>query len=108
MSNTQAFMKGCLLVAMAAFAVVATQGLPVSAQYYDGYDYGNDYYDDSGFDSDYDDEWWEDSPYYSEEEWYDPSDWFDGNDSHGTTTTTRHTIRRTITTMTTSGSSVRP
>jgi hypothetical protein len=23
--------------------------------------------------------WWEDSPYYNEDEWYDPTDWFDSN-----------------------------
>ena len=25
------------------------------------------------------DEWWERSPYYNEDEWYDPTDWLDGN-----------------------------
>lgn len=41
-------------------------------QLYDGYDR------DRGWGAE-DRDWWENHPYYNEDEWYDPTDWFDGN-----------------------------
>lgn len=55
-----------------------------------GYDdWDSAYEDDDSYDYPYtttdatsggnNDAWWENSPYYNEDEWYDPTGWFDGN-----------------------------